>query len=71
MATSASHEISRNIIEAAKGTAIVTSEIGHVDQATTETGHAAGDVLNATHELSMQSERLLTQVKDFVYNLRN
>ena len=67
----ASLEISRNILEAAKGTGIVSEEIVFVDQATGETGNAAGDVLSATQELSRQSETLLTQVKDFVHNLRS
>ena len=67
----ASLEISRNIMAASKGTTIVTVEIGHVDEATNETGHAASDVLVATQELSKQSESLLLQVKDFVRDLRN
>ena len=66
----ASLEISRNISETAKGTKIVTDEIEHVDRATAETGDAARDVFNATHELSCQSETLLSQVKGFVHNLR-
>lgn len=50
----ATQEISRNITEAAAGTQEVSSNISGVNEAATETGRAAGEVLSAANELAQR-----------------
>lgn len=64
-------EIARNVQDAASGTQEVTSNISGVTQASQETGAAASQVLSSAKELSMQSERLKTEVEAFMDQVRS
>jgi methyl-accepting chemotaxis protein len=66
---SATQEIARNTEEAANGTQDVTSNIVLVTQAAGETGQSASDVLEASGELSLQAEKLRSEIDHFVHNL--
>ena len=63
-------EITRNIQQAARGTEMVSGNIVEVKQAATQTGAAASQVLNASRELSQQSETLRRDVEIFLANIR-
>jgi methyl-accepting chemotaxis protein len=67
----ATHEIVRNVQQAAAGTAEVSSNIAGVSQAASETGTAAAQVLSSSGELSTQSERLRTEVAKFLDTVRS
>jgi len=56
--------------QAANGTSEVNSNISGVTTAVGETGHAAGEILNASSELSQQSEVLKTEVDQFLAQVR-
>ncbi|MDP4003060.1 methyl-accepting chemotaxis protein [Methylobacterium sp. NEAU K] len=60
------HEIVRNVSDAARGTQAVTVTIGAVRQVTEETGASAAHVLTAAAELSRQSEQLSAEVATFL-----
>ncbi len=64
-------EIARNVEQASAGTADVTTNIASVNTAADETGQAANDVLAAAGTLSMQSERLSSEVNAFLKGLQN
>ena len=66
----ATQEIARNVEQAANGTSEVNSNISGVTTAVGETGHAAGEILNASSELSQQSEVLKTEVDQFLAQVR-
>ncbi|HVJ53712.1 MAG TPA: methyl-accepting chemotaxis protein [Aliidongia sp.] len=66
----ATQEIARNVSEAAKGTADVTSNISGVNQAAQQTGAAATDVLAAASNLSRNGELLQTQMGKFLRDMR-
>jgi methyl-accepting chemotaxis protein len=66
----ATQEIARNVQEAAAGTQDVTVNIDLVRGSVTETGTAAGQVLEAAGELSRQSETLRSEVGGFLDGLR-
>ena len=66
----ATQEIARNVERAANGTSEVNSNISGVTTAVGETGHAAGEILNASSELSQQSEVLKTEVDQFLAQVR-
>ena len=66
----ATQEIARNVEQAATGTNEVTSNISGVNQAARETGQAAGQVLEASSELSTQSDNMSHQVEDFLKGLK-
>ena len=66
----ATQGIARNVHEASNGTREVTSSIGSVSRAATETGLAARNVLGAAEALSRQSETLSREVDQFVNALR-
>ncbi len=66
----ATTEIARNIEQASAGTTEVTDNINAVTEAVDETGHAAGDVLVASEDLSKQSEILNTEVGIFMEELK-
>ena len=68
---SATTEISRNVQQAAAGTQEVTTNITGVNQTADESSKAAGDVLNATKELSSQSENLRKEVDSFLNGIKN
>lgn len=66
----ATREIAENVQQAATGTQEVTSNITGVQTAASETGTAASQVLDATKELSKQSELLKGQVDAFLVEIR-
>ncbi|MES0884220.1 methyl-accepting chemotaxis protein [Roseibium sp. SCP14] len=63
-------EISRSVQEAAVGTNDVNQNIAGVSEAAQAAGAAASQVTSASHELSTQSERLKTEVSDFIQQVR-
>jgi methyl-accepting chemotaxis protein len=64
-------EIARNVAEAAAGSANVAETISGVSRAASETGMSAGQVLNASGELSVQAERLRREVDNFLGSVRS
>ncbi|MGC5778151.1 methyl-accepting chemotaxis protein [Methylobacterium sp. NFXW15] len=66
----ATQEIVRNVNKAATGTSEVTQNVESVAGAAEETGAAATQVLNASTELSRQSERLGAEVANFLATVR-
>jgi methyl-accepting chemotaxis protein len=62
----ATQEISRNVQQASAGTQEVSSNITGVSQAATQTGTAAGQVLNAARELAQQGQQLNTEIESFL-----
>lgn len=67
----ATNEIAENVSQAATGTQEVSSNIAGVQTAAAETGSAASQVLDATNELSKQSELLKGQVDAFLVEIRS
>jgi methyl-accepting chemotaxis protein len=67
---SATREIARNIQQAASGTQDVSSNISGVQQAATDAGAAATQVLGAAEHLSQQSKDLAGQVNRFLADVR-
>jgi methyl-accepting chemotaxis protein len=68
--SAATQEISRNIQQAAIGTGEVSSNIGTVNQAASDTGSAAVQVLSSARELSQQAEALSAEVGRFLATIR-
>ena len=66
----ATQEIARNVQEAAKGTQEVSSNIAGVNKAADETGNSASQVLDASRNLSEQSENLRQEVEKFLAEVR-
>jgi methyl-accepting chemotaxis protein len=66
----ATNEIARNVQRAAKGTDEVSETISGITQSAGETGAAAGQVLSAASELSVQSEHLRGEVDKFLATVR-
>jgi methyl-accepting chemotaxis protein len=67
---SATKEIARNIQQAAHGTQEVSSNISGVQQAATDAGSAATQVLGAAEQLSRQSKDLAGEVNRFLSDVR-
>jgi methyl-accepting chemotaxis protein len=67
---SATQEIARNVQQAALGTGEISSNVAGVQQAAGETGTAAHQVLEASSELSRQSETMRGQVETFLSNIK-
>lgn len=67
---SATQEISRNIQEASKGAMDVTSNITTVSNAATESGKAAGEVLEVARQLSERSQIMKKEVEGFLRDIR-
>jgi len=67
---SATKEIARNIQQAAHGTQEVASNISGVQQAATDAGAAATQVLGAAEQVSQQSKDLAGQVNRFLSDVR-
>ena len=67
----ATQEIARTGEQAAAGTNEVSSHSTGVNQAASETGQSAGELLSAATELSKQSELLRGEVDGFLANVRN
>lgn len=68
--SAATNEIASNVQQAASGTQEVNVTIDKVSASAAESGNAAGMVLDATGELSKQSELLRTEVGKFLSTLR-
>jgi methyl-accepting chemotaxis protein len=66
----ATQEIARNVGEASKGTATVTSNIADVSRGAGETGAASGEVLSSAQALSNESNRLKAEVGKFFDTVR-
>jgi len=66
----ATQEIARNVEQAAAGTNEVSSNITGVNEAATNTGQSADELLSAATELSQQSELLRVEVDGFLNNIR-
>ena len=67
---SATQEIARNVQQAALGTGEISSNVVGVQQAAGDTGAAAHQVLQASSELSKQSETMRGEVEHFLSNIR-
>ena len=67
---SATQEIARNVQQAALGTGEISSNVAGVQQAAGDTGAAAHQVLQASSELSRQSETMRGQVEAFLSNIK-
>ncbi len=68
--TAATQEIARNVQQAAAGTVQVTQNISSVAEAAAQTGESSRQVLTASTELSVQSERLRQEVDTFIAKVR-
>ncbi len=66
----ATQEISRNVQQAAKGTQDVSSNIADVQRGASETGSASSQVLSSAQSLSVESNRLKTEVDKFLATVR-
>ncbi|RXH11141.1 methyl-accepting chemotaxis protein [Bradyrhizobium guangzhouense] len=66
----ATQEISRNVQQAAKGTQDVSSNISDVQRGASETGSASSQVLSSAQSLSIESNRLKTEVDKFLATIR-
>jgi len=67
---SATQEIARNVQQAALGTGEISSNVVGVQQAAGDTGAAAHQVLQASDELSRQSETMRSEVETFLTDIR-
>lgn len=67
---SATQEIARNVEQAATGTNEVSANIAGVNQAASETGNSAEQMLTAAQDLSYQSSVLRGEVDKFLHNIR-
>ena len=68
--TAATNEISRNVSEAAKGTAEVSNNITGVSGAAEEGGRAAAEMLDASENLTKQSQALDHLTNEFLKRMR-
>ncbi|UTD28306.1 methyl-accepting chemotaxis protein [Bradyrhizobium sp. WD16] len=66
----ATREIARNVMQASEGTSQVSGHIVGVSEAATETGAAAGEVLDSARMLARLSDDLRNDVDRFVGHLR-
>jgi methyl-accepting chemotaxis protein len=66
----ATNEIARNVEQAANGTKEASANVTEVNQSAREAGSAAGQVLDASGELSRQAERLRAEVGGFLDRIR-
>jgi methyl-accepting chemotaxis protein len=66
----ATQEISRNVQQAAQGTTQVASNIMDVQRGSSETGSASSQVLSSAQSLSVESNRLKTEVQKFLATVR-
>ncbi|WOH66287.1 methyl-accepting chemotaxis protein [Bradyrhizobium sp. BWA-3-5] len=67
---SATQEIARNVQQAAAGTSEISANVVGVQQAAGDTGAAAHQVLQASSELSKQSETMRGEVEAFLNNIK-
>jgi methyl-accepting chemotaxis protein len=64
------HEIARNVQQAATGTLQVSAKIADVQRGVDESGSAASQVLSAAQSLSGESTRLRAELDRFMQNIR-
>jgi methyl-accepting chemotaxis protein len=67
---SATQEIARNVQQAALGTGEISANVAGVQHAAGDTGAAAHQVLQASSELSRQSETMRGQVESFLSDIK-
>lgn len=68
--TSATQDISRNVLEASGGTTEVTSNIASVSEAAQESGRAASEVLEVARRLAHESQSMRSEVETFLGQIR-
>ncbi|MCC7166216.1 MAG: HAMP domain-containing protein [Rhodospirillales bacterium] len=68
--SAATQEIARNVEQAAQGTRDVTTNVSGVMQASTETGSAAGMVLDSSKDMSEKSECLSVAISRFLKDVK-
>jgi methyl-accepting chemotaxis protein len=66
----ATQEISRNVQQASLGTTQVSANIADVQRGAGETGSASSEVLSAAQSLSVESNRLRSEVGSFLSSVR-
>jgi methyl-accepting chemotaxis protein len=66
----ATQEIARSVEHAARGTAEVATSISGVNRGATQTGSASGQVLASAQSLSRESNRLKSEVEQFLAGVR-
>ena len=66
----ATQEIARNVEHAASGTTEVSTSIREVNKAAEDTGVAATDIRTSAHDLTEHSDRLGTEVANFLNAIR-
>ena len=68
--TAATTEIARNVQQASAGSTEVSSNIVSVSGVISATGGSASELLAAARELSVQADRMRSEVKAFLGNIR-
>ena len=68
--TAATSEIARNVQQASAGSTEVSSNIVNVSGVISATGGSASELLAAARELSVQADRMRSEVKAFLGNIR-
>ena len=68
--SAATQEIARNVQQAAHGTSQTASNITEVNRGASETGTASSQVLTAAQSLSVESNRLMSEVDKFLATVR-
>lgn len=63
-------EISRNVLEAARGTAVVATSITDVSKGASQTGEASSKMLASAQQLTKESRNLHLEVETFLATLR-
>jgi len=63
-------DISRNVLDAARGTLEVSNHISQITASSAETGRMAGEALDAAADLSRQAITLKREVDDFIRNVK-
>jgi len=63
--------ISENVNQATQGTSEVSTNISNVSKAAEQSGVAAGDVLQSSRDLSVQTEKLRGHVDEFLATVRS
>jgi methyl-accepting chemotaxis protein len=67
---SATQEIARNVQQASAGTQEVSSNIASVTEAAEQTGHAAGQLRDASKDLTQQAEIMRTEVERYISGVK-
>jgi len=67
---SATHEIAKNVRQAAHGTSRVAANIADVNRGASETGSASSQVLASARSLSAQGNKLKIEIDRFLTTVR-